>query len=87
MIAYARLQGDLDPEKTKYGWYKGMVSAVMPDKARSEDLFIMEGFSCTRLLAEGRRHRLPQGAARGRFLSRAALRSLGRDHGPSGRIR
>ena len=49
MIAYARLQGDLDSSKTKYGWYKGMVSAVMPDK-KIEDLFIMEGFSCARLL-------------------------------------
>jgi len=49
MTAYARLQGDLDSEKTKYGWYKGMVSAVMPDQA-VKDLFIMEGFSCARLL-------------------------------------
>jgi hypothetical protein len=49
MTAYARLQGDLDSSKTKYGWYKGMVSAVMPDKA-VKDLFIMEGFSCARLL-------------------------------------
>jgi len=49
MVAYARLQGDLDSEKTKYGWYKGMVSAVMPDQA-VKDLFIMEGFSCARLL-------------------------------------
>lgn len=48
-IAMARLQGDLDSSKTKYGWYKGMVSAVMPDKA-VKDLFIMEGFSCARLL-------------------------------------
>jgi len=49
MIAYARLQGDLDSSKVKYGWYKGMVSAVMPDAA-VQDLFIMEGFSCARLL-------------------------------------
>ncbi len=49
MTAYARLQGDLDSSKTKYGWYKGMVSAVMPNKA-VKDLFMMEGFSCTRLL-------------------------------------
>ena len=33
MTAYARLQGDLDSSKTKYGWYKGMVSAVMPPAA------------------------------------------------------
>ena len=49
MIAFARLQGNLDSSKTKYGWYKGMVSAVMPDKA-VKDLFMMEGFSCTRLI-------------------------------------
>ncbi|MFQ5635763.1 MAG: DUF1838 family protein [Gammaproteobacteria bacterium] len=49
MTAYARLQGDLDSARTKYGWYKGMVSAVMPDRA-VRDLFIMEGFSCARLL-------------------------------------
>ncbi len=49
MIAFARLQGNLDSSKTKYGWYKGMVSAVMPDKA-VKDLFMMEGFSCARLL-------------------------------------
>jgi hypothetical protein len=49
MTAYARLQGNLDSSKTKYGWYKGMVSAVMPDQA-VKDLFMMEGFSCTRLL-------------------------------------
>ena len=49
MTAFARLQGDLDSSKTKYGWYKGMVSAVIPDK-KIVDLFMMEGFSCTRLL-------------------------------------
>jgi len=49
MTAYARLSGNLDSSKTKYGWYKGMVSAVMPDKAVT-DLFMMEGFSCARLL-------------------------------------
>ena len=49
MDAYARLQGDLDSSRTKYGWYKGMVSAVMPNKV-VKDLFIMEGFSCARLL-------------------------------------
>ena len=42
-------RGNLDSSKTKYGWYKGMVSAVMPDKA-VKDLFMMEGFSCARLL-------------------------------------
>jgi len=49
MVAYARLQGNLDSSKVKYGWYKGMVSAVMPGKP-VQDLFMMEGFSCARLL-------------------------------------
>jgi len=49
MKAYARLQGDLDTSKTKVGWYKGMVSAVMPDRPL-QDLFIMEGFSVARLI-------------------------------------
>lgn len=49
MTAYARLQGDLDSSKVKIGWYKGMVSAVMPDRALL-DLFMVEGFSCARLL-------------------------------------
>jgi hypothetical protein len=49
MVAYARLQGNLDSSKVKYGWYKGMVSAVMPNMA-VQDLFMMEGFSCARLL-------------------------------------
>jgi hypothetical protein len=49
MTAFARLQGNLDSSKVKYGWYKGMVSAVMPDRA-VKDLFMMEGFSCARLL-------------------------------------
>ena len=49
MKAFARLQGDLDTSKTKVGWYKGMVSAVMPDRPLM-DLFIMEGFSVARLI-------------------------------------
>jgi len=49
MIALARLQGNLDSSETKYGWYKGMVSAVVPGQA-VQDLFMMEGFSCARLL-------------------------------------
>ena len=49
MIAYARLQGNLDSSKVKYGWYKGMVSAVRPGEV-VKDLFMMEGFSCARLL-------------------------------------
>ncbi len=49
MLAWARLQGDLDTSRTKYGWYKGVVSAVMPDRP-IQDLFVMEGFSCARLI-------------------------------------
>ena len=49
MTAWARMQGNLDSSQTKYGWYKGMVSAVMPDQP-VKDLFMMEGFSCARLI-------------------------------------
>ena len=49
MNVYARMMGDLDSSKTKYGWYKGVVAAVMPGK-KLQDLFVMEGFSCARLL-------------------------------------
>ena len=48
-IAYARLQGDLDFGKQKYGWYKGYVTAVRPGK-KVQDLFGFEGFGVSRLL-------------------------------------
>lgn len=41
MIAYARLLGDLDTSKTRYGWYSGVVQAVVDNK-KLEDLFIMQ---------------------------------------------
>ncbi|MGK0498584.1 MAG: hypothetical protein ACJAYG_000215 [Oceanicoccus sp.] len=46
---YARLMGDLDFTKTKYGWYKGVVAACVPGQ-KLQDLFVMEGFSCTKLI-------------------------------------
>ena len=48
MIAMARMQGDLDPDKTKYGWYAGVVMGVR-DGEPVRDLFRFEGFSCARL--------------------------------------
>jgi len=47
--AYARLQGDLDFSKTRYGWLGGPVMGVVPgEKVRV--LFTMEGFSTCRLI-------------------------------------
>lgn len=51
MLAYARLLGNLDTSKTKYGWYSGVVQAVR-DNQKLEDLFIMEGFSCAKLIEQ-----------------------------------
>ena len=47
--AYARLQGDLDMTKTRYGWLGGPVMAVVPGK-KVQPLFYMEGFSACRLI-------------------------------------
>ncbi|MCB1623824.1 MAG: DUF1838 family protein [Pseudomonadales bacterium] len=47
--AYARLQGNLDPTKTRYGHYFGAVLAVAPNE-RVRELCGFEGFSATRLL-------------------------------------
>ena len=80
MTAYARLQGNLDSSKTKYGWYKGMVSAVMPGKV-VKDLFMMEGFFLCAPAAQVRRPRLPQSAARSGLLPRTALRPFRQNHG------
>ena len=54
MLAFARLQGDLDPTKTKYLWFSGNVMGVRPDQ-KTRDLFKIEGMSCCRLeeLPEG----------------------------------
>lgn len=47
--AYARLSGHTDPEKEKFGWYKGKAFGVRPNQKNLE-LCGFEGFSVTRLL-------------------------------------
>jgi hypothetical protein len=47
--AYARLQGDLDFTKTRYGWLGGPVMGVVPGE-KVRPLFYMEGFSTCRLI-------------------------------------
>lgn len=48
----ARIQGDLDFGKQKFGWYKGSVRGVMPGE-KHKKLFGFEGFSFTRLQDNG----------------------------------
>ncbi len=50
-LAYARLQGDLDPTKQKYFWFKGYVSGVRPGK-RIDDLCGAQGFGAIRLIPQ-----------------------------------
>lgn len=47
--AFARLQGNLDPSKTKYGWYTGKALGVRPGE-QVRDLVGFTGFSTARLL-------------------------------------
>jgi hypothetical protein len=47
-LAYARIQGDLDFGKQKYGWYKGYVMGVRPGE-KVRDLFGFEGFGAVKL--------------------------------------
>ncbi len=47
--AYARLQGDLDFSKTRFGWLGGPVMGVVPGE-KVKPLFYMEGFSACRLI-------------------------------------
>jgi hypothetical protein len=55
--AWARLQGNLDTSKTKYGHYYGTVLGVVPGE-RVREMCGFEGFSCARLLP------LPDGSYR-----------------------
>lgn len=48
MLAFARLQGNLDPDKTKYLWFAGNVMGVR-DGEKVRDLFRIEGMSSCRL--------------------------------------
>jgi len=50
--AMARIQGDLDFGKEKFGWYKGTVRGVVPNQ-KNKVLFGFEGFSMTRLVDNG----------------------------------
>ncbi|MFT6412196.1 MAG: hypothetical protein ACJASI_000302 [Glaciecola sp.] len=50
--AFARIMGDLDFGKQKFGWYKGTVKGVRPGK-KIDDLFGFEGFSFARLQDNG----------------------------------
>lgn len=50
--AFARIQGDLDFGKVKYGWYGGTVCGVR-DGEIVRPLMGFEGFSCTRLVDNG----------------------------------
>lgn len=47
--ALARIQGNTDPTKEKFGWYKGKAIGVMPGR-KNLDLVGFEGFSVARLL-------------------------------------
>ena len=47
--AYARLQGDLDFSKTRFGWLGGPVMGVVPGE-KVKPLLYMEGFSSCRLM-------------------------------------
>ncbi len=48
----ARIQGDLDFGKQKFGWYKGVVRSIIPNK-KNQVLFGFEGFSYARLVDNG----------------------------------
>lgn len=50
--AFARLQGDLDFGKQKFGWYKGQVLGVRKDE-KVRPLCGFEGFSFSRLIDNG----------------------------------
>ena len=47
--AMARIHGNLDFTKEKFGWFKGKAIGVMPGR-KNQDLVGFEGFSVTRLL-------------------------------------
>lgn len=49
VLAYARIQGSLDPAVTRYGWYAGRVAATRPGEA-SRDLMGIIGLGAVRML-------------------------------------
>jgi hypothetical protein len=51
MIAMARLQGNLDPKKNKFGWASGVLFGVTPGE-KVRDLMGVEVFSSTRVVPQ-----------------------------------
>jgi hypothetical protein len=51
MMAMARLEGDLDPKKSKYGWASGVLFGVVPNE-KVRDLMGVKVFSSTRVLQQ-----------------------------------
>lgn len=49
VLAYARIQGNLDPEATSYSWYSGRVSGMRPGEA-GRDLMGIIGMGAVRML-------------------------------------
>ena len=47
-VGYARLNGDLDQSKKKYGWFKGFIMAIRPNKPIL-DVLGFQGFGVSRL--------------------------------------
>ena len=47
-VGYARLNGDLDESKQKYGWFKGFIMAIRPNKPIL-DAIGFQGFGVSRL--------------------------------------
>jgi hypothetical protein len=52
VTAYARIQGNLDPEATSYSWYSGRVSGMRPGEA-GRDLMGVIGMGAVRMLPLG----------------------------------
>ena len=51
MMAMARLEGNLDPKKSKYGWASGVLFGVVPGE-KIRDLMGVEVFSSTRVVPQ-----------------------------------
>lgn len=49
VLAYARIQGNTDPEKTSYSWYTGRVTGIRPGEA-AKDLMGIIGMGAVRMI-------------------------------------
>jgi hypothetical protein len=49
VLAMAKMAGDLDLRKTKYGWYEGVLIGIAPGGA-TRDLLGIRGMNCARLI-------------------------------------